>query len=47
MQPGDVKKTFADIKKANEKLNYNPKVNIESGVENFIEWFLDYKIKNE
>ena len=47
MQPGDVKKTFADIKKANEKLNYNPKVNIESGIENFIEWFLDYKIKNE
>jgi UDP-glucuronate 4-epimerase len=47
MQPGDVKKTFADIQKANEKLNYKPKVNIESGIENFIEWFLKYKAENE
>jgi len=43
MQLGDVKKTFADIEKAKNKLGYNPKFNVEKGVENFIDWYLSYK----
>jgi len=31
MQPGDVKKTFADIKHSQEKLNYTPTTKIAEG----------------
>lgn len=44
MQPGDVPHTFADISKAQELLNYAPKVSIEKGIEEFINWF---KIENK
>jgi len=36
VQPGDAIQTFADICKAREKLNYNPMVNIESGLEKYV-----------
>ncbi len=39
MQPGDVTQTFADISKAREMLNYDPKTKIEAGIEKFIDWF--------
>ena len=39
MQPGDVPVTFADISKARELLNYNPKTKIEDGIPKFTEWF--------
>ena len=42
IQPGDVEKTFADIDHAIDKLNYNPKTSIESGVPKFIEWYKSY-----
>ncbi len=42
MQPGDVPATSADIKKSREKLGFNPKVNIEEGIKNFISWYKDY-----
>jgi UDP-glucuronate 4-epimerase len=38
-QPGDVSRTFADIKKAKEKLGWVPKFSIEKGIGNFIEWY--------
>lgn len=44
MQPGDVKCTWADITKAKRILYYNPKINIEEGIERFINW---YKQRNE
>jgi len=44
MQPGDVAHTFADISKAQKLLNYAPKVSIEKGIEEFINWF---KIENK
>mgnify|MGYP000903583084 CR=1 FL=1 len=44
MQPGDVEKTFADISKSKEILNYNPKTNFEEGITKFVSW---YKENNE
>ena len=38
-QPGDAPQTFADISKARELLNYNPKTKIEVGIRKFVEWF--------
>jgi UDP-glucuronate 4-epimerase len=42
MQPGDVKKTFADIKHSQEKLNYTPTTKIVEGIPKFIDWFKKY-----
>jgi len=39
IQPGDMHVTFADISKARAKLNYNPQVTIEQGINLFTEWF--------
>lgn len=38
-QPGDVPLTYADISKARAALGYDPRVNIESGIAQFVEWF--------
>lgn len=38
-QPGDVPLTFADITKAQQLLNYQPKTSISEGISRFIEWF--------
>jgi UDP-glucuronate 4-epimerase len=38
-QPGDVPVTYADISKARRLLGYDPKTNIETGIERFVEWF--------
>ena len=43
MQPGDVKKTFADIEYSRIKLGYNPATSINQGIPKFISWFLDYR----
>lgn len=40
-QPGDVKRTFADIKKAGELFGYNPNTSMKEGIEKFIRWFKD------
>ena len=34
-QPGDVERTYADIRKASERLGYRPKANIREGIEPF------------
>lgn len=46
-QKDDVRDTFADISKAKKKLNYSPKVSIDKGLENFIEWFKVKQAKNK
>lgn len=38
-QPGDVKHTYADIRKARERLGYNPQTNIREGVARFVHWY--------
>jgi len=42
MQPGDVKKTFADIEHSKQKLNYTPITKIAEGIPKFIDWFKKY-----
>jgi len=39
MQPGDVKKTYADITKAKEILGYNPKTQFKDGIKKFLSWY--------
>ncbi len=38
-QPGDVPVTYADISKAQKLLGYKPKVRIDEGIENFVNWY--------
>ena len=42
MQPGDVAATCADIDALEEAVGYRPSTPIETGVNNFISWYLDY-----
>ena len=45
MQPGDVPRTVADVKKM-RKLGWKPKVKIEEGLANFAVWYKEYyKVK--
>ncbi len=39
-QPGDVRKTFADISKARKLLHYEPKTELKDGLRKFYDWFL-------
>jgi UDP-glucuronate 4-epimerase len=48
MQPGDVYKTYAEVSALQNDLGYEPSTSIETGVSNFIDWYLDYyKINNK
>ncbi len=38
-QPGDVSITYADITKARRMLGYQPKMDMERGIQRFVEWF--------
>lgn len=42
-QPGDVPLTFADISKAQNILNYQPKTSLPDGIQKFVEWFKNQK----
>ena len=42
MQPGDVFKTCADIKKLNNLVGYEPKVDFKEGIKLFIDWYKSY-----
>ncbi|HIJ72200.1 MAG TPA: NAD-dependent epimerase/dehydratase family protein [Planctomycetes bacterium] len=37
--PGDVRQTYADVTKAEERLGYKPKTEITAGLKRFVEWF--------
>lgn len=37
-QRGDIEKTLADISKAQDLLNYTPKISLETGIMNFVQW---------
>lgn len=43
MQPGDVKRTYANIDKARELLGYKPTTKFDDGIKKFIEWYLGGK----
>lgn len=40
MQPGDVRKTNADITKAKALIGYQPDTDFQNGIKKFVEWFL-------
>jgi len=40
-QPGDVARTYADIRKASERLAYRPKIDILEGLSRFLRWYLE------
>ncbi len=42
IQPGDVPATFADIRRAQEKLGFQPTTPITVGIPRFIHWFKEY-----
>jgi len=42
-QPGDMQRTYADIKKAERLLQYKPKVSIEQGIRLFVTWYKERK----
>jgi UDP-glucuronate 4-epimerase len=42
MQPGDVPRTFADIESLQQATGFRPSTPIESGIERFVAWYLDY-----
>ena len=42
IQPGDVKKTFADIEYSRDKLGYEPTTSITEGIPAFIRWYGEY-----
>jgi len=39
IQPGDVLETFADITYTKEKLGWEPRIRIEEGIKEFVEWY--------
>lgn len=41
MQPGDVPRTIADVRKL-RKLGWNPTTRIEDGLKKFVDWYRDY-----
>lgn len=43
LQPGDVQQTFADITKARKELGYDPKYNLEIGIQKFVDWYKENK----
>lgn len=42
LQPGDVKKTYADIDALIAAVGFRPETTIEEGIKRFIEWYRDY-----
>ena len=42
MQPGDVEISYADIDKSKKELGFKPKINIDVGVKNFLDWYSNY-----
>ncbi len=42
MQPGDVPITFADIDKAQRKLDYRPTTSLQDGLGWFVEWYREW-----
>ncbi len=42
MQPGDVKRTYADTARLESAVGYKPQTEIEDGITKFVEWFREY-----
>ena len=42
IQPGDVESTFANVDNLVEDLDYRPNTHIDKGVQNFVDWYVEY-----
>ena len=42
IQPGDVKKTFANIELSKKDLKFRPKTTVSQGIPKFINWYKNY-----
>lgn len=42
LQPGDVQETWANIDDLRNTINYSPKINIDEGIKNFINWYKEF-----
>lgn len=42
LQPGDVPETYANVEDLFKNINFKPSTNIQDGVNNFVDWYLDY-----
>ena len=42
LQPGDVPDTYADVEDLVAEVDYKPNTTIETGVRNFVDWYLDF-----
>jgi UDP-glucuronate 4-epimerase len=42
IQAGDVPDTWANVDDLVKDFDYQPKVEIDEGIENFVNWFKDY-----
>jgi UDP-glucuronate 4-epimerase len=42
IQPGDVPKTWADVKPLHDLTGFRPQVSVKEGVEKFINWYKKY-----
>lgn len=42
IQPGDVSETYADVDDLYREIDFRPSTKIEDGVNNFVDWYLDY-----
>lgn len=38
-QPGDVERTYADVSRARQLLDYNPRTSMTDGIRRFVEWY--------
>ena len=44
---GDIRHNFADLKKINTLLGFEPKVYFEQGIKNFTSWVLEQEIQED
>jgi|TARA_B100000214_G_scaffold37444_1_gene23567 UDP-glucuronate 4-epimerase len=42
MQPGDVEKTYANMEKMENQYKFKPKTQIEDGIKEFVDWYINY-----
>ena len=42
MQKGDVYKTHANVNKLSKFINYKPRISVNRGVKNFVEWYIKF-----
>ncbi len=46
-QPGDVPQTWADLTKAERLLSYKPRVSLENGLRDFIDWLTKDRLRTQ